>query len=36
MIDAKIKRGIAQLDGGEGISKDQLDAFLTEHKAQPE
>jgi hypothetical protein len=27
-IDAKIKRGIEQLDRGEGIPKDQLDAHL--------
>jgi hypothetical protein len=35
-INAKIQRGIAQLDRGEGIPEDQLDAFLTEHKAKPE
>ncbi len=35
-INAKILRGIAQLDRGEGIPEDQLDAFLTEHKAKPE
>jgi len=27
-IDAKIRRGIAQLDRGEGIPEDQLDARL--------
>ncbi len=35
-INAKIRRGMAQLDRGEGIPEDQLDAFLTEHKAQPD
>ena len=35
-INAKIHRGIAQLDRGEGISEDQLDAYLTELKAKPE
>jgi hypothetical protein len=30
-INAKIQRGIAQL---EGIPEDQLDNFLTEHKTQ--
>jgi hypothetical protein len=35
-IDAKIRRGIAQLDRGEGIPEDQLDTYLTKLKAQPE
>lgn len=35
-IDTKIRRGIAQLDCGEGIPEDQLDAYLTERKARPE
>jgi hypothetical protein len=35
-IDAKIRRGIAQLDRGEGIPEDQLDAYLTKLKARPE
>jgi hypothetical protein len=35
-INAKIQRGIAQLDRGEGIPEDQLDRFLMEHKAQPD
>ena len=35
-INAKIQRGMAQLERGEGIPEDQLDAFLTEHKAQPD
>jgi hypothetical protein len=35
-IDAKIRRGIDQLDRGEGISENQLDAYLTKLKAKPE
>ena len=35
-IDAKIRRGIAQLDRGDGISEDQLDARLKALKAKPE
>jgi len=35
-INAKIKRGIDQLDRGEGIPEDQLDAYLAELKAQRE
>lgn len=35
-INAKIQRGIAQLDRGEGIPEDQLDSFLIESKAQPD
>ncbi|HJX84995.1 MAG TPA: type II toxin-antitoxin system ParD family antitoxin [Candidatus Angelobacter sp.] len=35
-IRAKIQRGIAQLDRGEGIPEDQLDAYLAELKAKPE
>ena len=35
-INAKIRRGIAQLDRGEGIPEDKLDAYLTEQKAKPE
>jgi len=35
-INAKIRRGIAQLDRGEGIPEDALDAYLTEQKAKPE
>ena len=34
--NAKIRRGIEQLDRGEGISADQLDAYLAELKAKPE
>ena len=33
-INAKIKRGIGQLDRGEGIPEDQLDAYLTDLKAK--
>jgi DNA-binding phage protein len=35
-IDARIRRGIAQLDRGEGIPEDQLDARLKALKAKPE
>lgn len=35
-IGAKIRRGIAQLDRGEGIPEDRVDAYLKELKAQPE
>jgi hypothetical protein len=35
-INAKIRRGIEQLDGGAGIPEDQLDACLANLKAQPE
>ncbi len=35
-INARIRRGIAQLDRGEGIPEDELDAYLTEQKAKPE
>jgi len=35
-INAKIRRGIAQLDRGEGIPEDQLDSYLAKLKAQPE
>jgi hypothetical protein len=34
--DAKIRRGIQQLDRGEGIPEDQLDAYLAELKSKPE
>jgi predicted transcriptional regulator len=36
VIDAKIRRGIAQLDRGEGIPEERVDAYLKELKAQPE
>ncbi len=35
-IGAKIQRGIQQLDRGEGIPEDQLDAYLAALKAKPE
>jgi len=35
-INAKIQRGIQQLDRGEGIPEDQLDAYLADLKAKPE
>jgi len=34
--NAKIKRGIEQLERGEGIPEDQLDAYLRKLKAQSE
>jgi hypothetical protein len=35
-INAKILRGTGQLDRGEGIPENQLDAYLAELKARPE
>lgn len=35
-INAKIRRGIEQLDRGEGIPEDQLDAYLADLKSKPE
>jgi Arc/MetJ-type ribon-helix-helix transcriptional regulator len=35
-IDARIRRGLEQLDRGEGIPEDRLDAYLEKIKAQPE
>ncbi len=35
-INAKIRRGIEQLDRGKGIPEDQLDARLADLKAKPE
>ena len=35
-IDARIQQGIAELDRGEGIPEDQLDAHLNKLKAEPE
>ena len=35
-IRAKIRRGVAQLDRGDGIPEDRLDAYLQELKAKPE
>ena len=34
-INSKIRRGIAELDRGEGISEGELDAHLKKLKAQP-
>jgi RNA polymerase-binding transcription factor DksA len=35
-INTKIRRGIDQLDCGEGIPEDRLDAYLADLKAKPE
>ena len=35
-IDTKIQQRIAELDRGEGIPEDELDAYLDKLKAQPE
>lgn len=35
-INAKIKRGIDQLDRGEGVPEDRLDAYLAGLKAKSE
>jgi Arc/MetJ-type ribon-helix-helix transcriptional regulator len=35
-INAKIHRGIEELERGEGIPEDELDAHLAQLKAQPE
>lgn len=35
-INAKIQRGMEQLDRGEGIPEDQLDAYLMRLKTLPE
>ena len=35
-IGAKIRRGIEQLERGEGIPEDQLDAYLAKLKSLPE
>jgi predicted transcriptional regulator len=35
-INAKIRRGIEQLDRGEGIPEENLDAYLNDLKCQPE
>lgn len=35
-IDAKIRRGVAQLDRGEGIPEDRLDAHLKSLKTKSE
>ncbi|HEY6306285.1 MAG TPA: type II toxin-antitoxin system ParD family antitoxin [Candidatus Angelobacter sp.] len=35
-INAKIRSGIEELERGEGIPEDELDAYLERLKAQPE
>jgi hypothetical protein len=35
-IDAKICKGIEELERGEGVPENDLDAYLTWLKAQPE
>ena len=35
-INAKIRRGMDQLDRGEGIPEEQLDAYLADLKSKPE
>ena len=35
-IQGKVRRGIEQLDCGQGIPEDQLDAYLASLKAKPE
>ena len=35
-LDAKIRTGIDELDRGQGISEDELEAYLRRLKAQPE
>jgi predicted transcriptional regulator len=35
-VNAKIRRGIEQLDRGEGIPDNELEAHLTKLKAKPE
>ena len=36
IIQAKIRRGIDQLDRGEGIPEDRLDSYLADLKSKPE
>lgn len=35
-VDAKIREGIAELDRGEGIPEEKIDAYLARLKALPE
>jgi len=35
-INARIRRGMDQLDRGEGIPEDQLDTYLADLKTKPE
>ena len=36
LVNTKIRRGIEQLDGGEVVPEDQLDAYLARYKAHSE
>jgi hypothetical protein len=36
VIHAKIRRGIEQLDRGQGIPEDRLDSYLADLKSKPE
>ena len=36
VVNGKIRRGVEQLDRGEGISEQELDAYLADLKSQPE
>lgn len=35
-LNVKIRRGLAQLDRGQGIPEDQLKDYMAERKAKPE
>ena len=35
-VDARIRQGIAELDGGQGIPAEELDVYLARLKAEPE
>jgi hypothetical protein len=35
-VNGKIRRGVEQLNRGEGISEQELDAYLADLKSQPE
>lgn len=35
-VDAKIRKGIEELERGEGVPEDALDAYLNRLKSQPE
>ena len=36
IVNVKIRRGVEQLDRGEGVSESELDAYLADLKSQPE
>jgi hypothetical protein len=36
VVNGKIRLGVEQLDRGEGISEQELDAYLADLKSQPE